>query len=105
MLHVETRAIVLDEYFHLLIILATAAYLDFGPRSRLRELDGIGDQVHKDYPQHRAVAVTEWERANLPGNVASARVLRKLRNDLGDKLLQIYGNFFGLRASDSGKAQ
>jgi hypothetical protein len=83
--HVETRTIVPYEYFYLIIFLLTAAYLDLGPRPLSRELNGIGKQIHKNYPQHGAISVTHRKRADLPGNVPSARVLRELRDDLGDK--------------------
>src|SRR5215470_15269235 len=105
MLHVETRAIVPDKYFYLIILLLTVAYLDFGPGSLSRELNGIGKQVHKDQPQHGAVSVTDGKRSDLPNNVSSARVLRELRDNLGHKLLQVHGGFFGFGAPDPGKAQ
>src|SRR5882757_6562869 len=85
--HVETSAIVPDEYSYLLVFLLTAADLDFGVRPRSRELNGIGEQIHKNHPQHGAVSVTLRKRTDLPGNVPSARVLRELRDDMGDKLL------------------
>src|SRR5271155_3806783 len=105
MLHVETSTIVPDEYFYLIIFLLTLAYLDLGPRSLSRELNGIGKQVHKDQPQHGAVSVTDRKRSDLPNNVPSASVLRELRDNLSDKLLQIHGGFFGLGSPDPGKAQ
>ena len=105
MLHVETRAIVPDKYFYLIILLLTVAYFDFGPWSISCELNGIGKQVHKDQPQHGAISVTDGKRSDLPNNIPSARILRKLRHGLGDKLLQIHGGFFGLGTPDPGKAQ
>src|SRR5258705_2232656 len=103
--HVETRTIVPYEYFYLIIFLLTAAYLDLGPRPLSRELNGVGKQIHKNYPQHGAISVTHRKGANLPGNVPSARVLRELRDDLGDKLLQVHGDFIDLGTPDPGKAQ
>src|ERR1700722_19470483 len=105
MAHVETRAVVPDEYFHLIIFLLAAADLDFGLRLRSRELDRVGKQINKNHPQHGAVSVTHRKRADLPGNIPSFGVLRELRDDLGDKRLQVYGAFSGLGTPDSGKAQ
>src|ERR1700758_2475297 len=56
-LHVETRAVVLDEYLHVVAPSVNAADLDFGRPSRARELDRVGDQIVKGHSKHRAVAI------------------------------------------------
>src|ERR1700733_14140995 len=105
MLHVESGAIIPDEDFDLILFFLPAAYLDFCPLSRPRELNGIGKQVHKNYPEHSAVSATDRKRADLPRNVASVRIFPKLRNDSGDQLLQVDGYFDGLGTPDSREAQ
>src|SRR5215813_1653171 len=54
--HIEPDAIVPHEDDDLLLIAVGAADLDLGLRARARELDGVGEEIDEDEPQHRAVA-------------------------------------------------
>src|SRR5207248_630785 len=54
-LHIETGPVVLDRKLPALLRAAGAANLNAGPAARARVLQGIGDQIDPDLPEHRTV--------------------------------------------------
>src|SRR5215471_20370672 len=94
-LHIKACPIVSYEYLYLIFLFRGAAYLYFGGCSHPRELNRIGNQIHKDDFQHGSVAVTHWKRPDFPSDVATVRLLPELRDDLLDKLLQVHCGLFG----------
>ena len=104
-LHVKARAIVPDEQLCLIFASVRTANLDFGPFSYPRELNRVGEQVHKDDFQHGTVSVTNRKRSDIPGNVPILCLLPEFRDDPSDKALHIHFRVVGLGASDPRKAQ
>src|SRR6516225_8090252 len=86
-LHVKSRSVVPHEHLYLVVFTLGTANLDFSSALQPCELNRIGNQIHKDNFHHGTVAVTRWERPDLPINVPTARLLPKLRDDFRDKLL------------------
>jgi len=104
-LHIKACSVVPYEHLYFVFFYVGRANLDFGRCSHPSELNRIGNQVHKDNFQHRAVAVAHRQRPDIPCDIPAARFLPKLRDDLPDKLLQVHGRLSGLRPPDPGKRQ
>ena len=104
-LHVKACSVVPYEKLCLVFVTVGTANLDFGPRSHPCELDRIGTKVREDDFQHRTVPVTCRERPDFPNDVPSACFLRKFRDNLRDKPIEVHHRLFGLGTSDPGKPQ
>jgi len=99
-LHIKACPVVAYEYLYLIFLSINTANPDFSLASQPCELNRIGNQIHKDNFQHGTVAVTHWERPDIPTNVPTVRLLPELRDDLLDKLLQVHCDLFGFGTPD-----
>src|SRR5215469_4635465 len=100
--HIEAGAIVPHEDLDLTLIPVGRTDLNFCQAPHPREFDRIGNEIDDYQFQHGTVSIADRKRADRPCNVPILRLLRDLRNDLADELLQIDRRLLGLGPPDPG---